>query len=144
MKVMVQAPDNIFFIIYTTLCGGMILRLPTFPKFKKPWRKHTSDHGNIHYTIAFLTVIPADCNIEKGKGAPNRLQCPDEGRSIALHSRNLGAKRGWVVSTTPRPLYPRERPGTHCTGGWVGPMACLNVCEKSHPYLDSIPGPSSP
>ena len=21
---------------------------------------------------------------------------------------------GWVVSTTPRPLYPRERPGTHC------------------------------
>jgi hypothetical protein len=25
-----------------------------------------------------------------------------------------------VVSTTPRPLYPRERPGTHCTGGWVG------------------------
>src|SRR5215468_3567718 len=23
--------------------------------------------------------------------------------------------RGWVVSTTPRPLYPRERPGTHCT-----------------------------
>ena len=21
---------------------------------------------------------------------------------------------GWVVSTTPRPLYPREKPGTHC------------------------------
>jgi hypothetical protein len=31
---------------------------------------------------------------------------------------------GWVVSTTPRPLYhPGERPGTHhCTGGWVGPQ----------------------
>jgi hypothetical protein len=28
--------------------------------------------------------------------------------------------KGWVVSTAPRPLYPRERPGTHCTGGWVG------------------------
>jgi hypothetical protein len=27
---------------------------------------------------------------------------------------------GWVVSTTPQPLYPWERPGTHCTGGWVG------------------------
>ena len=26
-----------------------------------------------------------------------------------------------MVSTTPRPLYPRQRPGTHCTGGWVGP-----------------------
>jgi hypothetical protein len=34
---------------------------------------------------------------------------------------NLGARRGWVVSTTPRLLYPQERPGTHCTGGWVGP-----------------------
>ena len=31
----------------------------------------------------------------------------------------------WVVSTTPRPLYTRERPGTHCTGGWVGPRAGL-------------------
>jgi hypothetical protein len=36
-----------------------------------------------------------------------------------------------VVSTTPRPLYPCERPGTHCTGGWVGPRAGLDVCEKS-------------
>jgi hypothetical protein len=27
---------------------------------------------------------------------------------------------GWVVNATPRPLYPRERPGTHYIGGWVG------------------------
>ena len=32
-------------------------------------------------------------------------------------------KMGWVVNATPRPLYPRERPGTHCTGGWVGTRA---------------------
>jgi hypothetical protein len=38
-----------------------------------------------------------------------------------------------MVSTTLRPLYPRERPGTHCTRGWVGPRAGLDVCEKSHP-----------
>jgi hypothetical protein len=38
-----------------------------------------------------------------------------------------------MVSTTPRPLYPRERPGTHCTVGWVGPRAGLDVCEKSPP-----------
>jgi hypothetical protein len=56
---------------------------------------------------------------------------------------DLGARRGWVVSTTPRPLYPRERPGTHCTGGWVGPRAGLDICEKSRPHRDSIPGPSS-
>ena len=51
---------------------------------------------------------------------------------------------GWVVSATPRPLYPRERPGTHCTGGWVRPRAGLDGCGKSRPHRDSIPGPSSP
>jgi hypothetical protein len=36
---------------------------------------------------------------------------------------------GWVVSITPRPLFtPGERtPGTHCTGGWVGPGAGLDT-----------------
>jgi hypothetical protein len=28
---------------------------------------------------------------------------------------------GWVVNTTPWPLYRRERPGTHCTGRSMGP-----------------------
>jgi hypothetical protein len=37
---------------------------------------------------------------------------------------NLVARWGWVVSATPRPLYPQESPGTHCTciAGWVGPV----------------------
>ena len=30
-------------------------------------------------------------------------------------------------------LYPRERPGTHCTGGWVGLRAGLDICGKSRP-----------
>jgi hypothetical protein len=35
----------------------------------------------------------------------------------------------WVVSVTPRPRFtPEERtPGTHCTGGWVGPRAGLDT-----------------
>jgi hypothetical protein len=40
--------------------------------------------------------------------------------AIALLILDLGARRGWVDSTMPRPLYPRERPGTHYTGGWEG------------------------
>ena len=28
-------------------------------------------------------------------------------------------------------LYPQERPGTHCIGGWVGPRAGLDWCGKS-------------
>jgi len=39
----------------------------------------------------------------------------------------------WVFNTTPRPIYPREGPDTHCTGGWVGPRAGLDGCGKSHP-----------
>jgi hypothetical protein len=49
---------------------------------------------------------------------------------------------GWVFNVTLRPLYPRERPGTHCIGGWVGLRAGLD--GKSRPHQDSIPGPSSP
>jgi len=44
----------------------------------------------------------------------------------------------------PRPLYPRERLGTHIIGGWVGPTAGLDGCKKSRPHQDSIPKPSSP
>ena len=51
---------------------------------------------------------------------------------------------GWVFSATPRPFYPRERNSTYCIGGWVGPWDCVDGCGKSHPHLDSIPGPSQP
>jgi hypothetical protein len=51
---------------------------------------------------------------------------------------------GWVVNATPRPLYPPERPGTHCIGGWVGPRSGLDRCGKSRLHRNSIPGPSSP
>jgi hypothetical protein len=39
----------------------------------------------------------------------------------------------WVVNATPRPLYPRERPGTQCVGGWVVHRADLDRCGKSRP-----------
>jgi hypothetical protein len=64
-------------------------------------------------------------------------------RGVALPFRDLCARKELVVSTTPRPLYPRKIHGTDCTGGWVGPSAGLDVCEKSHPHRDLIPGPSS-
>ena len=43
------------------------------------------------------------------------------------------ARWGWVVNATPRPFYPRERPDTHCTGGWVGPRAGIQVRKISPP-----------
>ena len=49
------------------------------------------------------------------------------GRGIALLFHYRGTRRGWVVSSTPRPHFtPRERPGTHFTGGWVVPRAGLD------------------
>jgi hypothetical protein len=50
---------------------------------------------------------------------------------------NLCTRGRWVVSFTPRPLYPRERdPGTHWIGGWVGPTAVLDAVVKG-----KIPSP---
>jgi len=50
-----------------------------------------------------------------------------EASGIELFTPNLGARRGWVVNDTPRPLYPRETAclGILCTEGWVGPRAGL-------------------
>jgi len=43
-------------------------------------------------------------------------------------------------------LYPLERPGTHCTGGWVVPRAGLDEWKIFRPHRDFFfdPGPSSP
>jgi hypothetical protein len=75
----------------------------------------------------------------KCKVTPYRLKSPEGFKGIALLCLDLGAIRGWVVITTPRPLYPRERSGTHCTGGWVGPRGGLDRCGKSRPYRGSNP-----
>jgi hypothetical protein len=40
---------------------------------------------------------------------------------------------GWVVNATPRPLYPRETPGTHCIGDRVALRGGLDGCGKSRP-----------
>jgi len=56
----------------------------------------------------------------------------------------LKKKRVWGQRHAPASLHPRERPGTHCTGGWVGPRADLDRCGKSRLHRDSISGRSSP
>jgi hypothetical protein len=43
-----------------------------------------------------------------------------------------------ALSTLPQ----GKRPGTHCTGGWVGPRAGLVRCGKYCLHRNSIPGPS--
>jgi len=68
-----------------------------------------------------------------------------KGLQVQLYSfLNFGARWRWVVNATPRPLYSRERPGTYCIGGWVGPRAGVDGYGKSRPHRNSIPGPPSP
>jgi hypothetical protein len=54
--------------------------------------------------------------------------------SFSLPSTSALDGGGWSTS----------RPGTHCTGGWVGNSAGLEGCGKPRPHRDSIPVPSSP
>ena len=63
--------------------------------------------------------------------------------SCTLPSTSALDRGGW---STPCPgrFTPRERLGTHCTGGWVGPRAGLDGCEKCRPLQASVSGPSSP
>jgi hypothetical protein len=42
----------------------------------------------------------------------------------------------WVVNATPRPLYPRERLGTHHIGGKVGPQGGSERVRK----VSTLPG----
>jgi len=66
------------------------------------------------------------------------------GRGIALLFHYRGTRREVSGQQhAPAALYPRERPGTHFTGGWVGPRAGLDGRKiSSPPGFD--PEPPSP
>ena len=54
-------------------------------------------------------------------------------RRIALPFHDHGTRRGEGSASRPGRFLPRERSGTHCTGGWVGPRAGLDRCGKISP-----------
>ena len=66
------------------------------------------------------------------------------GRRIALLFHDRGSRRGVSGQQhAPAALYPREKPGTHFTGGLVDPRAGQDGRKiSSPPGFD--PGPSSP
>jgi hypothetical protein len=65
------------------------------------------------------------------------VQARRGGGGIAPTYSQPSTRKRWVVSTTPRPLYPQERPGTR-TGGWVVLETCLEgVGYLTPPGFDS-------
>jgi hypothetical protein len=56
---------------------------------------------------------------------------------LAPRILDLGTRRRWVVTFTPRQHYPREAdPGTNCIEGWVDNRAVLDTAGKT-----KIPSP---
>ena len=55
---------------------------------------------------------------------------------------------GWVVGTTPRPLYPRERTGTHCMVGRIMSMknSSDTIGNRTRDPLtcSAVPQPTAP
>jgi len=60
-------------------------------------------------------------------------------RGITLLFLDHGTRKGWGVGVVrsrrhaPAALYPRERSGTHCTGGWMGPGPVWTGAENLAP-----------
>jgi hypothetical protein len=70
----------------------------------------------------------------KGKDHPRRRHEGPKGEQIFSSFLSLTSELDRdVVNDTPRPLYPWDRPGTHCIGGWVSLRASLDGCGKSRP-----------
>ena len=77
------------------------------------------------------------CSVNKGKGKilPRADHEGSEGEQLygsTLSSASALVEGRW---STPRPgrFTPGKDPGTHCTGGWVGPRAGLDGCGKILP-----------
>jgi hypothetical protein len=95
-------------------------------------------HLILHKTLCYLLEKKVKCS----RYRPDVAQ--RVGRGIALLFHDRGTRR--EVSGQPHApaeLYPRERPGTHFTRGWMGPRAGLDG-RKISSTLEFDPGPSSP
>lgn len=108
------------------------IKLPFKPSWLDPIAK----------TILKVCDIPSSVKI-KVKFTQNRPRTHREGVAQLYSFFNIGTIWGWVVNAKPRSLYPRERAGTHCTAGWVGPRPAWISAENLAPHRNSISGLSS-
>jgi hypothetical protein len=97
--------------------------------------------SNIRLQMNFLSDNVKD----KGKVLPLQAKMASMvGRGIAVPFLDRGIRRGVSGQQhAPAALYPRERHGTNCTGGWVGPRAGVDRCGKYHPTRIRFPDRSA-
>ena len=78
-------------------------------------------------SMFMLFVAPVKCTLVQALRLCTGRTAHRGSRGIALLFQDYGTRRGVKGQRhAPAALYPRERPGTHCTGGWVGPKAGLD------------------
>ena len=94
--------------------------------------QHVSDHRG--------SIIREPCTVKKVKWSRYRPGLPQRvGRGIALLFHDRGTRRGWVVSSTPRPHFTPGKVSVPILqeDGWVpGPIW---KGGKSRPHQNSIP-----
>ena len=88
--------------------------------------------SQVQCTLVQVLRFCTDCTAHRGSSG------------IALSFLDQGTRRGEWSAPRPALSLPRERPGTHCRGGWVDPRGGLDRCGKSRLRRGSIPRPSSP
>ena len=76
------------------------------------------------------------CSVEVGRFSRFLQGTQDLRVSRGTLFQDLRHQMEWASAPRPGRLYPQERPGTHCTGGWVDHVTGLDGRK--------IPGPSRP
>ena len=100
-----------------------------------------------HLQRSVVNILTKFCKGKKKKLKFSRYRpgvAQRVGRGIAILFHDHGTRKGMSgQQQAPAALYPREIPGTHFTGGWVGPRVGLDWRNISPPP-GFDPGPSSP
>jgi hypothetical protein len=123
---------------------GSIFTLVCLP-FCVKWQRRTQMYSLMSYLQWNLPTCVSGVyklKLKQSHYTPWRRLWGEEVQLIFI--LDLGTRWGWVVSVTPLPRFtPGERtPGTHCTGGWVGPRTGLDtegreqilcLCRGSNP-----------
>jgi hypothetical protein len=110
------------------------------------WVKRKGINCTFVQALMFCTGRTVKCTLVQALRLCTGRTAHRRSRVIALPFHDHSTSRWWGGQLhAPAALYLRERPSTHCTGGWVDPRAGLDRCGKSnHPHRNSIPGPSRP
>jgi hypothetical protein len=100
---------------------------------------HTIQYYRPHWSTHSIQITPRDLIFSNPVTGPVMAQ--RGGRGIALLFQDLGARRGQVVSSTPRPHFtPGKDPVPIAQeAGWTPGLVWTG--RESRPHRDSIPGP---